>query len=60
MVKDTMLLNWKNQYFQNGYNGRGNLEIQCNCIDPTLRVTKMKKNKGGLCRSSVTKLYPTQ
>ena len=43
MVKDTMLLNWKNQYFQNGYNGRGNLEIQCNCIDPTLRVTKMKK-----------------
>ena len=30
MERHTMLLDWKNQYYQNGYIIQGNLQIQCN------------------------------
>ena len=30
MERHTMLLDWKNQYYQNGYTTQGNLQIQCN------------------------------
>ena len=30
MEKHTMLLDWKNQYYQNAYTTQGNLQIQCN------------------------------
>ena len=40
-----MHLNWKNQYCQNVYTARGNLQIQCNCTDPTPRVMKMKNKQ---------------
>ena len=40
-----MHLNWKNQYCQNVYTARGNLQIQCNYTDPTPRVMKMKNKQ---------------
>ena len=30
MERHTMLLDWKNQYYQNDYTTQGNLQIQCN------------------------------
>ena len=30
MERYTMLLDWKNQYYQNDYTTQGNLQIQCN------------------------------
>ena len=45
--KDTMFLDWKNQYCQNEYTTKGNLQIQRNPYQITngiLHRTKMKKN----------------
>ena len=45
--KDTMFLDWENQYCQNEYTTEGNLQIQHNPYQITngiLHRTKMKKN----------------
>ena len=35
MKKYTMLLDWKNQYCENGYTTQSNLQIQCNSYQTT-------------------------
>ena len=35
MEKYTMLLDWKNQYCENDYTTRSNLQIQCNSYQTT-------------------------
>ena len=35
MEKYTMFMDWKNQYFKNGYSTQGNLQIQCNPYQDT-------------------------
>ena len=33
MERDTMFLDWENQYFQNDYTAQDNLKIQCNSYE---------------------------
>lgn len=46
----TIVLNWKNQYYQNFYRTQGNLQIQCNPYQITngifYKLTQLKKNYG--------------
>ena len=47
MERYTMLLDWKNKYYQNGYTTQGNLQIQCNPHQSTKGTfTEMEHNIG--------------
>ena len=41
----TMLLDWKNQYFQNNYTTQGNLQIQCNLDQTTNDISHRSRRK---------------
>ena len=46
--KDTMILDWKNEYCQNDYTTHGNLQIQCNPYQITngiFHTTRLEKIK---------------
>ena len=45
MERHTMLLDWKNQYYQNDFTTQGNLHIQCNPYQlPRTFFTELKQN----------------
>ena len=43
--KDTMFLDWKNQYCENDYTTQGNLQIQCNPYQDTNDIFHRTRTK---------------
>ena len=52
----TMLLDWKNQYYKNGYTSQSNLQIQCNPYQTT--NCTFHKNRKKLTISMKTQKTP--
>ena len=50
MERDTMFLDWKNQYYENDYTTQSKLQIQCNpyqIVNGILHRTKKSHNSYG-------------
>ena len=60
MERNTMFLDWKNQYYENGYTTQSNLQVQCNLYQITNGIFHRIRTKNYTIRMETQKTLNSQ